>query len=160
MLPPIPFVPRPPIIIDEIYPVQPYKALCIKFGENQNNKTLAYDALEDSVQALKSKCPIEHMWIPKPVKGTKRTFYLVSAKNGEALTQNPDDSINVEKMRHARNQRWKMKNDGCNIFQIQNVDTTDYLALLNDDEVSISPVDGSKDVKSVTFVIGVSECEH
>ena len=121
---------------------------------------MAYNVIEDNVQAMDSQCPIDHLWIPKPVKGKPNTYYLISAKNREALTQNHDDSINVEKMRGAKNQRWVMQNDGCNLYQIQNESTTDYIALLNNDEVSVSPEDGSKDVKSMTFVIGSSDCEH
>jgi hypothetical protein len=160
-LPPRPVLPIYPTLTPKpLPPVQPFKSICIKFGEDKNDKTLSYNLIEDNIQALKSNCPVDHMWIPKPVKGTKKTYYLISARNGEALTQNPDDSINVEKMVHKRNQRWTMKNDGCNLYQIQNVDTRDYLALLNNDEVGVSPADGSKNVKSILFVIGSSLCEQ
>jgi hypothetical protein len=160
VLPPRPEVSIYPPIVNPLPPVQPYKALCIKFGEDSNSKALAYDPIEDNIQALKSSCPIDHMWIPKPVKGTKRTYYLISTKNNEALTQNSNNSVTIQKMAHRRNQRWTFRNDGCNLYQIRNVDTDDYISLLNNDEVGVSPVEGSKDVKSVVFVIGSSVCEN
>ena len=136
--------------------VEPYKAICMKFGTEQNDQTFAYNVFDDNIQAVRSNCPVDHLWIPKPVQSKKDIYYLISAKNGEALTQNSDDSLNLEKMRRTKNQRWRFINDGCNLYQIQNDSTNDYISLLDNDEVTITSEDGAKDVKSMTFVIAVS----
>ena len=151
---------RPPVIIDPRPTIQPYKDICIRFGEDKNDRAMIYDVVEDTVQAQRSKCPIDHMWTPKPVKGNPDTFYLISSKNKEALTQDPDDSINVHRMKYAPNQRWKLLNVGCGLYEISNDDTGDNLALMNNDEVGVIPEEGSKDGKSITFVVGTTECEH
>jgi hypothetical protein len=147
-------------VVNPESPLQPYKDVCIKFGENQNDKAMVYDSAEDGVQAQRSRCPVDHMWTPKPVSKKPNTYYLISTKNREALTQNPDDTIDVHRMKYAPNQRWKVTNVGCGLFEISNDDTGDNLALLNDDEVGVVPEEGSKDAKTVTFVIGTNECEQ
>jgi len=102
---PLPEV-QPPVTVQPKAEIKPFEAICIKFGVEENNHALTYDASQDNVVPLRSKCPIDHMWIPKPVKGTEHTFYLTSAKNNEALTLYQDKTVNVDPMDHSRNQRW------------------------------------------------------
>jgi hypothetical protein len=138
--------------------LNPYKAICIKFGYDTNKKALAYDVIRNNVRAINSGCPVDHKWIPRPVDGDNRVFYLISTRNNQALTQNQDNTVSVEDMVHGKNQRWIMQNDGCNLFQIKNLETKDYLVLYENNQVGLTKEHGSKDVKSAIFVIGKSTC--
>jgi hypothetical protein len=158
-LPVLPIV-EPPVTIKPLPEIRPYEAICIKFGVDQNGKAMTYDVVQDNVLAIRSNCPIDHMWIPKPVKGTHRTYYLISAKNHEALTRLDDHTVDVEPWSHNRNQRWTIKSRGCNLYEILNVANNQNLALLNNDDIGFIPLEGSKDAKTETFVIGTTECGH
>jgi hypothetical protein len=123
-----PIIPTLPVSLFSKAPtIKSEKAFCLQVN-SEHFESIIYNSEKDDFMIVKGECNTEDLWIPVPIKGNKRIFHLISAKNGMALSENDKNGIELSKRRFTDNQYWVFIQHKNNKFKIFNLKTKNLIA--------------------------------
>ena len=135
------------------------RLVCLKFGSSRRRKSVTINSSTHDLEAMVSDCPVNDLFNLKPVKGTTRTYYLVSAKNGEVVTEGKYGDLSMDNNRHLRRQRWIVKPSVKGLSHILNVESRNVIALMTDNSVvAISEDNHQNEVETSNIDLATMPC--
>ena len=159
-----PIIIQEPSTNDELVPstsIKPRKAFCLKMQKEGWRKkgSVLYQSAQNYFFVSRLDCLLPDLLIPVPAKSHKNTFYLISAKNGLALTESEDQRILLERKSRGDDQVWVFIDDG-EMFRVYNLGSKNLMALDGFGQMITVRQGGRSGVHRKFFVDQSAGCRH